>query len=98
LIDLNGSDSIRQISDLLPGDDFDGDHTSNLSEYIAGTDPANPLSVLRLSSIVRSNQTVRLEWIGGTNAVQYLERASSLTATSSWVKLLTNNPPTAVTN
>ena len=98
IIDANATDSLRQLSDVLPGDDFDGDHASNYNEYIADTDPTSALSVLRLGSIIRSNQVIRLQWIGGINATQYLERSYSLNPTSQWVTILTNNPPTPITN
>jgi hypothetical protein len=96
LIDVNGNDSLRQISDVLSGDDFDGDHFSNFDEFIAGTDPVSALSLLRLTSVTQNNQSVLLQWIGGTNATQYIERSTSLG--SPWAKILTNNPPTPVTN
>src|SRR6185436_18479053 len=38
-------------SDGLPDADADGDGSSNRAEYIAGTDPRNPDSYLKLDSI-----------------------------------------------
>jgi len=98
IIDANASDSLRGIADVLPGDDFDGDHASNYAEYLAGTDPVSALSALRLTSIVRSNQAIRLQWNGGVSATQYLERATSLSPGSQWLGILTNYPPTPITN
>jgi len=98
LIDANGADSLRQITDVLPGDDFDGDHVSNFDEYVAGTDPVDPLSALRVTNVSRSNQTVQLQWIGGTNATQYVERNTSLNPGTPWLKIFTNPPPTLVSN
>jgi hypothetical protein len=98
LIDLNSADSLRQISDVLPGGDFDGDTLSNFGEYVAGTDPANPLSLLRLTRIDKANQSIQLQWTGGSNATQLLQRNSALNTTNPWVTILTNNPPTPVTN
>jgi hypothetical protein len=98
LIDSNGADAVRHISDVLPDDDFDSDHASNYNEYIADTDPAAAASGLRLTSFTRSNQVVRLQWVGGIKATQYLERSTSLNPGSQWVTILTNNPPTLVTN
>ena len=97
LIDVSGG-MLRQISEVLPDDDFDGDRASNYNEYIAGTDPAAPASGLRLIQFARSNQVVRLQWVGGINATQYLERSTSLTPGSQWVAIMTNNPPTPLTN
>ena len=98
LIDLNGGDSIRQIAELLPAADFDGDGSSNFTEYIAGTDAASATSLLRITSMSRGNQTAQLQWIGGTNATQYVERSRFVNLSNSWVKISTNNVPTPVTN
>ena len=94
IIDSNGGDSLRQIADVLPGDDFDGDHSSNYDEYIAGTDPILASSVLRLTGISKNNDTVLLQWSGGTNRTQWLQRSDSPAAGSQWVSIMTNNPPT----
>jgi hypothetical protein len=70
----------------------------NLQEYIADTNPTNANSNLRvLSSQVVSNG-LRLTWAGGSQARQYLQRSPSMAATSVWINLFTNQPPTAVTN
>jgi len=44
IIDADPNDSILTLEDVLPGDDFDGDGESNLTEFLNGTDPTNPLS------------------------------------------------------
>lgn len=97
LIDMNGG-ALRHISDVLPDDDFDGDRASNYNEYVADTDPAAADSGLRLIQFARSNQVLRLQWVGGIKATQYLERSTSLTPGGQWVTILTNNPPTPITN
>jgi hypothetical protein len=98
LMDMDGAGALRQIGDVLPDDDFDDDRASNYSEYIADTDPAAASSGLRLTSFSRSNQVVRLQWVGGIQATQYLERSTSLNPGSQWVTILTNHPLTSVTN
>jgi hypothetical protein len=53
--------------------DPDGDGMSNLQEYLAGTDPHNRASVLRMISVVRQDPDIHLTWTsagGKTNAVQ----------------------------
>jgi hypothetical protein len=52
--------------------DTDGDGMSDLAEYLAGTDPTNPASVFRITSVVRTNNNMRITWttVGGhTNRV-----------------------------
>lgn len=53
--------------------DADGDGLSNLQEYLAGTNPKNPNSGLRILSVTRSNNDVRITWAtdgGRTNQLQ----------------------------
>ena len=41
IIDANTSDAITTLADVLPGDDYDGDGTTNAQEYATGTDPTD---------------------------------------------------------
>jgi T5SS/PEP-CTERM-associated repeat protein len=53
--------------------DWDGDGMSNLQEYLAGTDPTNSLSVLRITAIAQEGDDMRVTWTmgnGKTNALQ----------------------------
>jgi T5SS/PEP-CTERM-associated repeat protein len=54
--------------------DPDGDGLSDLQEFLAGTDPNNGASSFRVTSIVRTNNDVRISWMTGpgkTNALQW---------------------------
>jgi hypothetical protein len=67
----------------------------NLLEYLADTNPTNALSVLRISRIVPEANGLRLEWQGGAQARQFLERSRSVgTAGTNWLTIYTNSPPT----
>jgi len=53
--------------------DSDGDGLTDLQEYLAGTDPTNSTSAFRITSILRTNNDVRITWMmggGKTNALQ----------------------------
>ncbi len=39
IVDDNPRDAIRNVHDVLPGDDYDGDGLANRNEYLQGTDP-----------------------------------------------------------
>ncbi len=60
--------------DLFDGDtDKDGDGMSNRDEYLAGTNPTNTASCLRISSLLVTNGNVRVNWTavrGKTYALQ----------------------------
>jgi T5SS/PEP-CTERM-associated repeat protein len=54
-----------------PNGDPDGDGMSNLQEYLAGTDPTNSSSALRITTVVRQGADVLITWqtVGGKNYV-----------------------------
>jgi polygalacturonase len=57
-----------------PNADADGDGQRNLAEFLAGTDPTNSASVIRIIGVTREGQDVRVTWTtsnGKTNALQF---------------------------
>jgi hypothetical protein len=70
-------------------DDADGDGVSNLTEFLAGTDPLNPASFpvappFNITKIVAMATNVQLLCTTATNWGYQLQIRSSLGATSSW--------------
>ena len=45
-----------------PTDDSDGDGMTDVAEEIAGTDPENPASILRIVEMTRSSGSITLKW------------------------------------
>jgi YD repeat-containing protein len=79
-----------------PNDDPDRDGFSNLQEYIADTNPLDSNSYLRITSAQLSTNGVQINWSGGVQARQYLQRNSSIGGTNTWVNIQTAQPPTAI--
>jgi hypothetical protein len=53
MILLAAAGAFTNISQILPGDDFDGDGMSNQAEFTAGTDPTWDVDVLEWDAIIR---------------------------------------------
>jgi hypothetical protein len=78
-----------------PNDDPDGDGFKNWQEYIADTNPTNNLSYLHISGVTFLPGGVKIDWLGGIQATQFLQRSGNLSLTN-WQDILTNLPPTPV--
>src|ERR1041385_2590895 len=75
--------------------DSDGDGFSDLAEYSADTNPKNALSYLHFTSVSRVPGGVKLDWSGGINATQFLQRLDRLN-TNFWLNISTSLPPTPI--
>jgi len=78
--------------------DADGDFFSNLDEYSADTDPQDAGSLLRVTFIGEERGGRRVEWQGGVNAWQTIERSAGLGVEADWKLLWYTEPPTPVSN
>ncbi|HEU0011057.1 MAG TPA: thrombospondin type 3 repeat-containing protein, partial [Verrucomicrobiae bacterium] len=70
------------------GDDPDGDGQTNLQEYLAGTHPNDPASLLKVSSISLDNGVVVLEFLAISNRSYAVQTRPTLSA-GSWQPLAT---------
>lgn len=87
--------------DELDALDSDDDGVVNWEEYIAGTNPNNPLSVFKLVHVSGTIPNLTLRWIGGTNGpvTPYIvEGATSLVGTTIGWMNITNSTRVEGTN
>jgi hypothetical protein len=70
--------------------DPDGDGMSNLQEYLAGTDPTNSSSVLRMTAITPAGADVRVYFTSVGAKYYALQRSDSMGGT--WTAIVTNIP------
>jgi len=63
MINSDASGRLHTLADVRPGDDFDGDGLSNLSEYIAGTYAFDSADALALSIVEIVNGVARLQFL-----------------------------------
>lgn len=72
--------------------DADGDGASNWQEYVAGTDPTDPKSVLRVSTdqaVAQQSQDCVVHWPSVSGKRYLIERAASIFG-ANWIPVSTN--------
>ena len=74
--------------------DTDHDGLNNWQEWIAGTDPTNPSSVLQMLSPTSTNNPpgIVVTWQSAANVNYYLQRATNLSVQPAFQPLATNLP------
>ncbi len=88
-IDLNG-DGVSDIWQMIygssyrPSQDTDGTGMTNLQKSLAGLDPSNPASVLRVSSVSVSGSNLAVTWPSVANKLYQLQSSPTLGG-GSWV-------------
>lgn len=78
-----------------PNDDPDLDGFKNMQEYLADTDPLDGQSYLRMTGFTSTPTNIVIEWRGGIQATQYLQRFDDL-GTNFWQNIATSYPPTPI--
>jgi hypothetical protein len=79
--------------------DSDRDGLLNAEEYVVDTGPWDPSSVLAITDTYASAAGIRVQWIGGNEAMQYLECREALgSSAGQWTVIYTNPPETPTTN
>ncbi len=76
--------------------DSDSDGILAWVEWVCDTDPTDGNSVLQITNIVVDGSGARVDWKGGVEATQYLERRTNLLSGSFWMPIFTNVPPTSI--
>jgi hypothetical protein len=78
--------------------DFDNDGVNNLGEFLAGTNPNDPLSFLKIEKIfpyVGTNVPVFIRFLAYSNTTYSVEYRNSMLPSSAWQKLVdVNSSPT----
>jgi hypothetical protein len=72
--------------------DSDGDGMNNWQEWIAGTNPTNAASALKMISAVRTAEGVSVTWQSVYSINYFLERSTNLLASPAFTLVATNMP------
>jgi hypothetical protein len=70
--------------------DTDGSGMNHWQDWVAGLDPTNPLSVLKISSATNSGTNIVITWQSVTNITYFLQRASNLSVSPAFQPLASN--------
>jgi hypothetical protein len=70
--------------------DPDGDGLNNWQEWRAGTDPTNPLSVLRLMTPVPGPSGISVSWLSVDTRTYFLERSTNLIVAPAFLPFSSN--------
>jgi len=76
----------------------DGDNVNDGEEWIADTNPNDPLDSLRFTGIRQGAGAAVLEWAGGEQAFQMVEVALGPSNNAAWRAVYTNLPPTPLSD
>lgn len=80
--------SIAMVID--PNADADGDGLSNEQEFIAGTNPTNATSTLRITAINQTGNNLRVTWVTGPGKTNALQAAGSVAGSYATIFVATN--------
>jgi hypothetical protein len=72
--------------------DSDGDGMNNWQEAVAGTNPTNAASVLKMLSISNNISGNIVKWQSVANKAYYLQRSTNLSAQPAFISIYTNFP------
>jgi len=72
-----------------PDADPDTDRMSNWAEFLAGTDPTNSASALRITAVTPEGDDLRVTWTTGSGKTNILQRADTVGATGSFAEVCT---------
>lgn len=82
---LGGHSTAKQ----LKGGDYDGDGLSNENEWIAGSDPTDPRSGLRIIAFTRQGATQSITWQSVSGKTYVLESKQNLASGGLWTPVAT---------
>ncbi|MDP4642817.1 MAG: lamin tail domain-containing protein [Opitutales bacterium] len=80
-----------------PSDDWDSDGSSNLSEYIAGTDPTDPADLFCVKLFSISGTSVDVSWSSVSGKTYAIQKCTDLTG-NSWGSIVPGINATSPTN
>jgi endonuclease/exonuclease/phosphatase family metal-dependent hydrolase len=72
-----------------PSADPDNDGMSNWAEFLAGTNPTNSVSVLRITTVAQESNDLRVTWTMGSGKTNVLQEADSLGGASNFADVFT---------
>jgi hypothetical protein len=81
-----------------PAADPDNDGMSNWAEFLAGTNPTNSASVLKVTAVTRENTNLRITWTMGSGKTNVLQAANTLGETTNFTDAFTVQTVGSVTN